>query len=110
MVRTDSRRYRQITHTPTDYGSFLVETYSTRQQKPSGTKKGGAGKLIEDHFDEKVPGEGCCKHSTERLHNELFRHEFGRTTSPEECFAKRFKAWFNAADDKDCENVGTRSK
>ena len=45
MVRTDSRRYRQVTHTPThthtDNGSFLVETYSTRQQKPSGTKKGG---------------------------------------------------------------------
>ena len=42
MVRTDSRRYRQVTHTPThthtDNGSFLVETYSTRQQKPSGTK------------------------------------------------------------------------
>ena len=41
MVGTEWRRYRQVTHTQTHIqttASFSVQTYSTRQQKPSGTK------------------------------------------------------------------------
>ena len=48
---------------------------------------------------------GCAKHVKERLDDAMFRHEFGKTTSPEEDFAKRFKKWFNACDDKNLEDV-----
>ena len=68
-------------------------------------KNAGAGKLVEDLYEIKVPGVGCTKHSTERFHNALFRHEFGATSSPEEAFAKRTKKWFNETDTKDCKNV-----
>ena len=53
----------------------------------------------------KVPGIGCCKHVTERIEEAGFRHEFGPTTSPEEGFAKRFKAWFNKAENLDTQKV-----
>ena len=60
----------------------------------------GAAKLVEDAYGTKVAGVGCTKHSTERIHDAMYRHEFGRTTSPEEGFAKRTKAWFNKAESK----------
>ena len=35
--------------------------------------------------------------------DDLFMEEFG--ASPEETFAREFKAWFNTAKEKDCNNV-----
>ena len=67
--------------------------------------KGGAGVLVESHYEGKCPGIGCVKHKIERLEDVMFRYEFGPTTSPEEAFVKRVKLWFNEAKDKDVQDV-----
>ena len=71
---------------------------------PLGTR-GGAGKLVGDHFETKVVGVGCVHHSTERLHSALFRLEFGPTVAPQESFAKSVKQWFNSQTNINCEKV-----
>ena len=65
----------------------------------------GAGVKVEEEMTGKCPGMGCVCHVIERLEESGFRHLLGPTSGPEECFARRFRTWFNESKKKTTNNV-----
>jgi hypothetical protein len=52
-------------------------------------------KRLEEWFGLKMGWLGCTHHILELIVGKLFKSIFGKTTSPEDPFCKRFKDWWN---------------
>jgi hypothetical protein len=60
----------------------------------------GACKCVEDGMGQKMAQAGCPHHTLERVHNDAYRHLFGKTKGTEETFSKDIKAWYNTTTDR----------